>query len=147
VKLCYGFTLTELIIVVILLGILSVTALPRMFGKGGEETIVAQDQMLSVLRLLQIQAMQNTGRPQPVTITLAQLRSDVLPTGSTIQISLFDRTGSGGNPVSDFTFSSLGQPKTTSNPAMLYSQGLRFEIQGESSLQLCIESEGYIHPC
>ncbi|MDF3124920.1 prepilin-type N-terminal cleavage/methylation domain-containing protein [Rheinheimera sp. 1928-s] len=59
-KTSYGFTLIELIIVVILLGIISATALPRFLGKGGVEESTTQDQMISILRRMQTQAMQQT---------------------------------------------------------------------------------------
>lgn len=60
VKTSYGFTLIELIIVVTLLGIISVTALPKFTGKSGAEETTTQDQMISVLRRMQNQAMQQT---------------------------------------------------------------------------------------
>ena len=64
-----GLTLIELLIVIVLLGILSVTALPKLLGTGGVDESTAQDQMISVLRRMQTQAMQQTdpaasaGRP------------------------------------------------------------------------------------
>lgn len=139
-----GLTLIELLIVIVLLGILSVTALPRFIGKGGVEETTVRDQLIAVLRLNQTQAMQNTNAPFPVT--LVQINTEVLESVSGLTIQLFDTKGNGGNLISGFLFNSLGQPIEVSN-LNLYQNGLRFLIQGNSPAVICIESEGYIHPC
>lgn len=144
-KTSYGFTLIELIIVIILLGILSATALPRFMGKAGVEEVTVQDQFIALLRLNQTQAMQNTSVPSP-SFDLVQATSQVLESGSALQLRLFDTKGSGGDLISGFRFSSLGRPIKLSDSEE-YDNGLRLEIQGAVSLVVCIESEGYIHPC
>ncbi len=139
-----GLTLIELLIVIVLLGILSVTALPRFIGKGGVEETTVRDQLIAVLRLSQTQAMQNTNIP--LAVTLAQATSVVLEPDSTLTLQLFDTKGSGGNLIQEFRFNSLGQPIRTAN-VNPYQSGLRFVIEGSVSAVVCIESEGYIHPC
>lgn len=173
-----GLTLIELLIVITILGILSVTALPRFVGTGGAEEKTTQDQMISVLRRMQIQAMQQTdstafchqliltqfqlGYPNilpcdPVEtntqLTAAANQNSGLqfmrPANSSLGLSLFNTalpTG-GTNQTLPFLFrfNSLGQPVT--NAGALISSGLRIEITDVVTYRICIEPEGYIHPC
>ncbi|MBE0364909.1 MSHA pilin protein MshC [Pseudoalteromonas ulvae UL12] len=56
-----GFSLVELIITLVILGTLSVTVLPKFFGPSIFDSYTARDQGLSILRTMQLRAMQNTG--------------------------------------------------------------------------------------
>ena len=188
-----GFTLIELIIVVLLLGIVSATALPRFLGKAGVEEITVQDQMISVLRRMQTQAMQQTnvsflqaegtdqrsprchqliltatqlgqpninpcllesaahpsaGAPELTTAAKDSALHFRLPEGATIVISASNSASGSGTPLSLpllFKFNSLGQPLDSASNR--YTNGLRFDISGAITYRICIESEGYIHPC
>lgn len=173
-----GFTLVELIIVIVLLGIVSATALPKLFGSAGTDEITAQDQMISVLRRMQIQAMQQTNTAafcHQLILTQTQLGfPNVLPcdpietntqltaaanqnsglqfmrpANSSLGLSLFNTASPTGGTIQTlpflFRFNSLGQPVT--NAGALISSGLRIEITGVVTYRICIEREGYIHPC
>jgi MSHA pilin protein MshC len=185
-----GLTLIELLIVITILGILSVTALPRFVGTGGADEITARDQMISVLRRMQTQAMQQTNivfletedadqrvtRCHQLILTSTQLgRPDVnpclsdnatfpsagapvltvsapesslhfrLPTGTNLAFSIYDSATGTGNllPLPFlFRFNALGQPVSSAG-----QNGLKIEITGVVTNRICIESEGYIHPC
>lgn len=172
-----GFTLIELIIVVILLGIISVTALPRFVGTGGAEEKTTQDQMISVLRRMQTQAMQQTSAAFCHQLILTQFQlgyPNILPcdpvetntqltatanqnsglqfmrpANSSLGLSLFNtalpKGGTNQTLPFLFRFNSLGQPVT--NAGAVISSGLRIEITDVVTYRICIESEGYIHPC
>ncbi|XOV79575.1 MAG: type II secretion system protein [Aestuariibacter sp.] len=55
-----GFSLVELVLTIILLGILSVTVFPRIFDDSDVAPNVFQAQLISVLRNMQIRAMSDT---------------------------------------------------------------------------------------
>ncbi|MDT0627800.1 type II secretion system protein [Alteromonas sp. W364] len=55
-----GFTLLELIVVMIILGVLAVYAIPRFSGTTGYDEYAFQNRLVSVLRNMQIRAMQDS---------------------------------------------------------------------------------------
>jgi len=172
-----GFTLVELIIVIVLLGIVSVTALPKLLGKAGAEETTTQDQMISVLRRMQNQAMQQTSAAfcHQLLLTQTQLGApninpcDAVPANtqlttaanpdSGLQFRLDANSGivlrvfNHANPASgavqtlpfSFRFNSLGQ--AVDNSRARFQNGLNIQIAGAVTYSVCVESEGYIHPC
>ena len=193
-----GFTLIELIIVIVLASILAATTIPKLFSNGGTEQITVQDQLIAILRRMQTQAMQQTnirfeatdnaairapfchelvvtttqlGMPDQnpcAAETVAQLSAGAtaltataansplhfsLPAQSEIILSLYDsaaETGSSGLPLPFvFKFNALGQPVRSASdataPLQPLAAGLRIDIS--ATVKICIESEGYVHPC
>ncbi|GLT17116.1 MSHA pilin protein MshC [Vibrio zhanjiangensis] len=61
IKQCQGFTLVELITIVILLGIISVYASSRFFGKSSFDAQLIEQEVLSSLRLTQLRSMNRVG--------------------------------------------------------------------------------------
>ncbi|MBQ4832657.1 type II secretion system protein [Pseudoalteromonas sp. MMG010] len=55
-----GFTLVELIITLVILGVLSITVAPKFLGSSTEDAYAYRDRTLSALRTMQLRAMQNT---------------------------------------------------------------------------------------
>lgn len=59
VKPARGFTLVELIVVILLLAIVSVYAASRMFGRDSVAAMVVQQQVVSIVRQVQVNRMQS----------------------------------------------------------------------------------------
>ncbi|MEE2025919.1 MULTISPECIES: type II secretion system protein [Alkalimonas] len=143
-----GFTLVELIVVMVLLGILSVTLLPRFFSGAGTSEYQYREQALAVLRRVQLQAMQCT---DSVFCPEAQLALSASALGITADcrndathlcIASRDNVTLSAN-FNQLSFDTLGRPQgcAVASPACVIT------ITGRNSLQVCIESQGYIRSC
>lgn len=151
-----GFTLIELIIVIILLGILSVTVIPKLFSSKGFSEYAYRTDVIAKLRLIQTKAMQQTTKPvindqrcHQVLITAKKLGApddcDDSPNFATtwqnsatkLQIDSNDNVNFSSNITNNnFSFDSMGRPSCNS---------CEITISGEQSLVVKIEPEGYIH--
>jgi MSHA pilin protein MshC len=142
-----GFSLIELVVVMVLLGILAVTLLPRFFTSSGTAEYGYRDQALAVLRLIQLQAMQCTDSssslcpPQQLQLASDRLGSSGDCRNDARHLCIAER-----DPVilsasfSSLSFDSMGRPFGCTGACMM-------QVQGSTSLGVCIESEGYIRPC
>lgn len=144
-----GFTLIELIVVLVLIGVLAVSVVPRFFDASGTSEYLYRDQTLNILRRIQMQAMQCTDCvSQGVRVQNDRIFSGtnaclndathlcIVPRdSSTITIA---KTGFN----IQLNFDSNGRP--LSNCA---TGTCRITIEGAVTLPICIEAEGYIHPC
>ncbi|MFU8785313.1 prepilin-type N-terminal cleavage/methylation domain-containing protein [Aliidiomarina sp.] len=152
-----GFTLVELIIVIILLGILSVTAGPRIFGRDGVDEAAAEARFLSMLRLQQQRAMQDTAsRCYGVTIdipartatpyecgaAIAADRQIVLPANINLNVvSPIPAANTG------FRFNALGCPVSVGHEVtaeVCSTNSLQITISGSTARNVCVQSQGYI---
>jgi MSHA pilin protein MshC len=157
-RLNQGFTLIELIIVIIILGILSVTVAPKFFNAKGFSEYGYRTDVIAKLRLIQLKAMQQTQAiPQAdnsychrVLITDTKLGTpddchDTPSFNSTWQdsatkVKIADQdnvTFSSNIPDNSFLFDSMGRPSCVDTCIIT--------IEGEQIISVQIESEGYIH--
>lgn len=157
-----GFTVIELVLVIVLMGILSITVAPKLFNSGGFKEYSYQAEVVTVLRNVQLKAMQQTAEVDEAgndichrvliaqnKLSITSLCSDanndqkaqeenrylpeVLITDSN---SVQFKTNDG--VATDFSFDSLGKPINCSQPCEVI-------ILGEDTLTVLIESEGFIH--
>lgn len=156
-----GFTLIELIVTIIILGILSVTVVPRMFASNGFEPYAYRTEVISTLRNIQLRAMQQTddtpicrqvkiSSDKKILGLLATKTAnpnncdtsqwfDAVP-GETTSVKV-DDDHSITFSYSDtgvFSFDQMGRPVGCAAPCEIY-------IEGEETLTITIEAEGYIH--
>ena len=172
-----GFSLVELITVVTLIGVLAVVAGTRLQSRQGYVEFAYQDRLVSALRNMQIRAMQDTRdgfcfqlnfqygagsaygppslnySPGNGSATCgAGIASDAPAYLATIGTELNDEglsLSSTDGSLLNFSyigFDALGRPL---NNAANCDTGApcRVTISGETSVNVCIESEGYIHAC
>jgi MSHA pilin protein MshC len=149
-----GFTLIELIVVIVLLGILSITVIPKFLDSKGFQEYTYRSDVIAKLRLIQTRAMQqvNTNYCHRVFVSTTKLglpdrnNCDDSPTFSgnerdnvvTVEIASNDAVIFTSNATNNtFTFDSLGRPQGCA-PCDI-------TISGEQTLTVRVESEGYIH--
>ncbi len=161
-----GFSIIELIVVIVLLGILAAVVFPRMLGPSGFEEAGARDAVISIARGAQQLAL---GRSD-VTFRIEQaggewlftaraggdvLRSARIPAAN---VSLeTGATTAGLVCASDFSipvsnsftvsYDSLGNATEFSNggPGDAVSNGVRICINRSTALSVCISPGGYAH--
>lgn len=151
-----GFTLVELIVVILLLGILSAYAASRYSGSSSVAALTTQQEILASLRLTQNRAMQRTGycnrwlvtanqvgqiSPQAVAgncgTAFAAVDNDVswveAPSGVLLSLS---------PPNGYLDFDSLGRAaQCSASPCTVTISS------ASDQRQVCINTEGYIYAC
>jgi len=141
-----GFTLIELILVILIISILAVSVVPKFFGASDIAHYTVRDQLLSQLRLSQLKAMNQLDVCNRVKITDSYV---VVETNNT---STCGTEGPESTKVMlDDVVIKLSSG-TTPNPFYITfdSQGISscdcvLNIIGNGTVDLKIESQGYIH--
>ncbi len=155
-----GFTLVELVTVIILIGILAVTVLPKFDGTDNYEVYPFRAQLISALRLTQQRAMQETGTCHQIVFDSAQARYGV-PNRADCLITAFpanwkpDLTGaviasrynitfaiSGKTNPQQISFDYMGRPLSDCAGGCLINIT---QTEISETVQIKIESEGFIH--
>ncbi|WP_239059026.1 prepilin-type N-terminal cleavage/methylation domain-containing protein [Colwellia sp. Arc7-D] len=147
-----GFSLIELIIVILILGILSVNVVPKFLTSKGFSEYAYRSDVVAKLRLIQTKAMQQTNSSfcHTVLVTATKLGEpdnctttpSFSPTwqdsATKLQVDSNDNiTFSNNFTNNSFSFDSMGRPSCAA-PCII-------TIIGEQSISVQIESEGYIH--
>ncbi|MDG1750527.1 MAG: type II secretion system protein [Thalassotalea sp.] len=152
-----GFTLIELVVTLIMIGIMAATIAPRLFTSNGFEEYGYRTEIISTLRAVQLRAMQQTQSEQCHKIKISNdnkmlglLAKDSsadycdettwydLSTEDGLTSVQIDKDHSVTISGDDFSFDQLGRPVNCSVPCDVI-------IHGESNLTIRVEQEGYIH--
>lgn len=150
-----GFTLIELVMVLVLLGILAVYAVPRMINTGDFYARGFHDQSLAYLRYAQKTAIAQR-RTVCVTLTSTGISLSMASAAgsNTCSVSLSGPNGEAAlsarsgvafsSTLTNFNFDALGQPVTTAaSPAQAAAQVLQV---ANVSRSITIEAgTGYVH--
>ncbi|EGR0788898.1 prepilin-type N-terminal cleavage/methylation domain-containing protein [Vibrio vulnificus] len=149
-----GFTLVELIVVIILISIVSAYAASRYIGTGSFSAYAAQEQAISIIRQLQVYRMQsnttNSANPNfELTASGGCLGSTAGCTAASTPQAAESRSEvmrldgvSVSSTISPIRFDLRGNPLQT-NGSALNSVTITFTASGESA-SVCINSQGYV---
>ena len=130
----HGFTLIELVTVVIILGIVAVTIIPRFVQNDPFELRTAQDKIISAARHAQ-QLSMTRGNTANI-----QLQVD----NTSKQVTILNS----GKPAIDLPAALTYTDATISyNTLGEANAATTLTITGNNSRQVCIESTGYAHAC
>ena len=165
-----GFTLIELVIVIILTGILAATAIPKLIGNDGFEGQAYRDQLLQLLKTVQQQAMNcddecraNNGAPRtgnPYACNRVVITTDRfgIPTncGTTLPAAFTapqlgmsqaeaDSTSVSFSVNSDVNISTTTLAFDSMGIVNGCTSGCNINIIGKQTLSIRIESQGYVH--
>lgn len=157
-----GFTLIELVVTLIMIGIMAATIVPRLLTSNGFEEYGYRTEIISTLRAVQLRAMQQTQSDECHKIKISsdnKMLGLLAKDGSSdncddttwydaakynlsiedgITSVQIDNDHSVTINGSDFSFDQMGRPVNCSSPCDVI-------IQGETNLTVRVESEGYIH--
>ncbi|WP_045620605.1 prepilin-type N-terminal cleavage/methylation domain-containing protein [Vibrio vulnificus] len=149
-----GFTIVELIVVIILISIVSAYAASRYIGTGSFSAYAAQEQAISIIRQLQVYRMQsnttNSANPNfELTASGGCLGSTAGCTAASTPQAAESRSEvmrldgvSVSSTISPIRFDLRGNPLQT-NGSALNSVTITFTASGESA-SVCINSQGYV---
>lgn len=169
-----GFTIIELVTVIILIGILAVAIAPKFDGTASYEAHSHRAQLISALRLTQQRAMQQT---DPNAVAVGQPYCHQLIFDNNVNVSRYgipnrldcsvttfvgwepDATGfevdtryqvsfgiEGKTNPSAITFDGMGRPVSNATIANDCAGGCIITVQSSvETLKIKIESEGYVH--
>lgn len=165
-----GFTLVELITVIILIGILAVAVLPKFDGTASYEAHTHRAQLISALRLTQQRAMQQTdnsdgychqlifdnhstisryGIPDRINCAITTFPANWEPDATGVAVEKRYQVNFSINGVSNpsaITFDGMGRPITNTSIANNCAGGCIINVQSSvDTLQIKIEPEGYVH--
>jgi len=156
----FGFTLIELIVVIIIISIMSVTVLPQFFSSNGFEEFSYRDEIMTKLRAVQLRSMQQTTDTICKEIQVESTPSAIiglLATDSATNTCITAYAGDAttvivnskhsvsftlSEGITSFSFSVLGRPLgcVSQSPCEI-----TITIAGENSPEILINSEGYIY--
>ena len=157
-----GFTLIELVAILIILGVLMVIAIPKLTDQSSFEDFTIQDQLISRLKLVQLQAMNtppfdNAAESNNMCHWLV-VKPDCFYNESTAQINGKCNLPQATNVCVNNEYNQYNQVSFTEglldtaeyrfdNDGLIHniSGSTPININGQNKLSINIETEGYIH--
>ena len=161
-KLSKGFTLVELIIIIVVIGILAITAVPRLLTTSDYAQRSVQDQIISQIRLAQLRALNDRSGCYAVHIgadaqgiyRVDRNADGTCPTNYALQeqsdtsdkvvIDIDGELATNADPLK-ILFDTKGRPGTSNDCTANFQ--CKIDITAKQSTSVCIESEGYVHGC
>ncbi|MFM2591036.1 type II secretion system protein [Vibrio sp. TBV020] len=157
-----GFTLTELVVVILLLAIVSLVAATRFSGRQDYELYALQDQTMALVRQIQVNRMQYNGENTNQNFILATQTIDGTTTNCLGSVEACGLTLNRAEQRSDVILTESYQFTITANnnrvsfdlfgnPTSAIVEGGNVDIRistldGNNSSWVCINSAGFVFP-
>lgn len=148
---CKGFTLVELITIIIILGILAAYAAPRFFSVGDTDVIAAEVSLASMLRAQQQRAMQDTANAgygvniesQNGNTMIRAVNQNTPAESDSRQVLHIDASIAVLSPTHQLRFNASGCINTCGE------QDLTITLVGQTTRSVCVNRQGFIThgPC
>lgn len=143
-----GFTMTELVVTIVIAAILAATVIPRFIGSDAFESRGRYDEAQGVVRYAQKTAIA-WRRTLFVCVTATSVSAGIAAgcapplthpaTGTELKATA--ASGVTLSPVGDFTFDGVGRPSAAQTITLTST------IAGDPARQIVVEAEtGYVHP-
>lgn len=145
-----GFTLVELIVVIILIGIVSSYAASRYVGVGSFSTYAAQEQAISIIRQLQVYRMQSNVSSANTSFQLTASDGCIGSTEGCAAASSPEKANERGDVmrIDGVTVTSTTSPidfDLLGNPLNAASAGVSISLtNGSETTSVCINRQGYV---
>lgn len=150
-----GFTLIELITVIILLGILSAFAVSRFPDSQGFSTTIIKNQLLASARLAQQTSLSRASSAANITLTvsenLGEWNLSITSGGNTLFLAQVEQGSEKirfGTSISGSCSSLAAAPFTVTfdgDGNRIPFQNLRICVDSDTDLELCISPSGYAY--
>lgn len=144
-----GFTIIELIMVIVLIGILSVGARSLFFSRDSYAGFLARDQLVSAALLAQQQALGMSAVNNPVTLVVANTGTDwtftVSKSGALSSYLSTQESGASTLAIDGATLASGASQSFIWNGQgnMADDTGHEFRFSGEYDWYVCLSASGY----
>jgi MSHA pilin protein MshC len=155
-----GFTLVELVVVILVMGIMAVSVYPRFMSADSETARSQRDMLLALSHLVQLQSMQDTvnSSTRCPTIVLSAAQAGIATANACLASASFSADANDPNQiqfssgvglaVSGATLPVLLRFDSWGRPAGACSSGCTFTLtQSSATFKVCLHASGFIQSC
>jgi len=147
-KLSRGFTLTELVMVIVLIGVVSAVASSLFTRPAAFNAVSARDQFLAVALLAQKQAISGTAQSEPIFLRVAQSASEwtltILRGNNALLSQNISRYGASVS-VNGTALNNGGNNTIRYSSTSFTGGNYQWVIAADESYPFCITSTGFSH--